>query len=353
MSLHFLKQKQEELKNNPFFQKWFGQSKVSIEIDNITLPKMVYHGTTFNFDSFNKSRSEGFVGDGFYFSDSIEDTNKNYAGIGPDLENYITATKEKIEDLITEDNYDDIHKMIDLSQHYPDEIINNLSFYINEPEDIYNRYIEKYPDSTFIDSGFFEQNIKYVLTLLHNDHRMHEFSDVDAQYIDYLFDFVNFAETLSYKINKGEHDGFVMPCYLSMQNPFYMTRDNETHFNFDFKINDSLIDDLYEKVKNFYPDFLQDLEAHLEPYILYLMVEDEAEFDPEHFLDTIDYKTDNFTEEQLNLFTEELKQILSIECEKTGNGFVVMNYINDSLNEFTDYNWFLSILCHLYSSFKV
>jgi hypothetical protein len=52
---------------------------------------MLYHGTTYKFDSFDvgKSRNHNFVGEGIYLTTSYEDANTNYACVGPDLEGRI------------------------------------------------------------------------------------------------------------------------------------------------------------------------------------------------------------------------------------------------------------------------
>lgn len=79
----------------PAFKKWFKKSKV---VDADGNPLIVYHGTTHGFDSFTKDRGnpENWYGRAYYFTDSVEDVNANYAGEGPDLTNRIVQRAEQI-----------------------------------------------------------------------------------------------------------------------------------------------------------------------------------------------------------------------------------------------------------------
>jgi hypothetical protein len=60
---------------------------------------MLYHGTTWKFDSFDigKSKELNFIGDGIYLTTSEEDAHKNYACVGPDLKNRIDLFVEDID----------------------------------------------------------------------------------------------------------------------------------------------------------------------------------------------------------------------------------------------------------------
>lgn len=73
---------------SPEFQKWFEGSQV---VDETGTPKRVYHGTTWAFQEFDKSRAnlENDMGRGFYFSsDPSTDVARNYASReGVDLKN--------------------------------------------------------------------------------------------------------------------------------------------------------------------------------------------------------------------------------------------------------------------------
>lgn len=81
--------------DTPAFKKWFGKSKV---VDAKGEPLRVYHGTTADFDTFDRGRgnAESDLGAGFYFSGNPADVGENYAGVGPDLTNKLERTAERI-----------------------------------------------------------------------------------------------------------------------------------------------------------------------------------------------------------------------------------------------------------------
>jgi diguanylate cyclase (GGDEF)-like protein len=83
--------------NTPAFKAWFGDSKV---VDEDGEPLMVYHGTTGDFDTFDRSRGnpESDFGAGFYFSNTPEDVANNYAGEGPDLTAKLQIEAERVAD---------------------------------------------------------------------------------------------------------------------------------------------------------------------------------------------------------------------------------------------------------------
>lgn len=79
------------------FKRWFGKSKV---VDEDGEPLMVYHGTTGDFDTFDRSRGnpESDFGAGFYFSNTPDDVANNYAGEGPDLTAKLQMEAERVAD---------------------------------------------------------------------------------------------------------------------------------------------------------------------------------------------------------------------------------------------------------------
>jgi len=81
--------------DSPAFQAWFKGSKV---VDSRGKPLVVYHGTTADFERFDRSRAnpESDFGAGFYFTTSLQDVAKNYAGEGPDLTQKIQLEAERI-----------------------------------------------------------------------------------------------------------------------------------------------------------------------------------------------------------------------------------------------------------------
>ena len=82
---------------NPNFRTWFAGSDAAKESGE---PITLYHATTHDFDTFslNRASPENHYGKGFYLTDSIDDANLNYAGIGPDLEIRIEQRTERLAD---------------------------------------------------------------------------------------------------------------------------------------------------------------------------------------------------------------------------------------------------------------
>ena len=75
-------------------------------VDENGEPLVVYHGTTGGeFSVFDRSYGsiEGDMGNGFYFTDQLDDVTENYEGGGPDFENKVERLAEKIE---AEENID-------------------------------------------------------------------------------------------------------------------------------------------------------------------------------------------------------------------------------------------------------
>jgi hypothetical protein len=81
---------------SPFFKRWFGESKV---VDESGQPEVVFHGTTHEFNVFDKSRAniENDMGQGFYFTSERFDAQANYKGLGPDLRNRVERRAEQIQ----------------------------------------------------------------------------------------------------------------------------------------------------------------------------------------------------------------------------------------------------------------
>jgi len=85
--------------DSPAFKAWFRDSKV---VDEDGDPLRVYHGALTDFDTFDPSRAnvESDLGAGFYFSNTPEDVERNYAtGDGAD----ITAKIEQLADRLEND----------------------------------------------------------------------------------------------------------------------------------------------------------------------------------------------------------------------------------------------------------
>ena len=87
----------KSLLDNPNLKNWVkGSDAVKESGEPITL----YHATTHDFDTFsmNRANPENHYGKGFYLTDSVDDANLNYAGIGPDLEMRIDQRAEILAD---------------------------------------------------------------------------------------------------------------------------------------------------------------------------------------------------------------------------------------------------------------
>jgi len=66
--------------------------------DGVPVVVQVVHGTTGDYEYFDRSKlnQESDLGAGFYFTNTLADVNKNYAGMGPDLTNKVERTAERI-----------------------------------------------------------------------------------------------------------------------------------------------------------------------------------------------------------------------------------------------------------------
>lgn len=80
------------------YKAWAGNADIK---DEAGKPRILYHGTTHDFDTFTLERAnpENYFGEGFYFTDKVEDANRNYAAVGPDLNSRI---ERRIDDLGSE-----------------------------------------------------------------------------------------------------------------------------------------------------------------------------------------------------------------------------------------------------------
>lgn len=82
-----------------FFDQWADNGEVKDADGN---SRVLYHGTTHDFDTFQNKNSnpESYWGPGHYFTTSPEDASVNYAGAGPDLSSRIQLRAEQIADEI-------------------------------------------------------------------------------------------------------------------------------------------------------------------------------------------------------------------------------------------------------------
>lgn len=98
----FIKNKHEKEQAIDNFINWFGNS---VAVDEWGTPVMLYHGTTHDISKFDSSFhwKESFVGDGFYFTNTIEDASENYASLnGPDIKGKIDQRNDELSDCTDE-----------------------------------------------------------------------------------------------------------------------------------------------------------------------------------------------------------------------------------------------------------
>ena len=179
----------ERVKAEPAFKAWFKKSQAT-DYDND--PKVLFHGTTHDFDTFDltKGGSEGhYGGDVIYLTDSPDDASFNYAGRGPDLVSRIVMVAERLED----------------------EIQQNIN-----GEDA----------SALVDMGFTEEEAQSVI------------AESTDRYTA--------AQILSGRILDGGSYN-VMPVYASIQNPARIGVDNPTYIDLNPKIPEEDLADFEEE----------------------------------------------------------------------------------------------------------
>ena len=88
----------DKVQRSKNYKAWAGNADIK---DEAGKPMVLYHGTTHDFDTFTLERAnpENYFGEGFYFTDKVEDANRNYAAVGPDLNSRIEL---RIDDLGSE-----------------------------------------------------------------------------------------------------------------------------------------------------------------------------------------------------------------------------------------------------------
>lgn len=174
----------DRVTGDPNFKAWFGDSKV---VDESGLPLVVYHGTTHDFDEFDPrgGNIENFHGKGAYFTSDPEDASKNYAGkTGPDITNRIERDMEKIADGIMDD-------------------------------------FDGWSDSI----GEFSS--------VQSEDEWDELEEDERQEI---------IRKIAEKGIVGQHEGAILPCFLSIQNPVYVETKpilgQETFFDYEYNFDE-------------------------------------------------------------------------------------------------------------------
>lgn len=180
------------------FKSWFGNSKVTWPNGE---PRIVYHGTTNDFSSFdmNFTREGNNVGKGFYFTSSPYDAGGHYGcELGPD-------TKSHREQFIYSKLNDVLY-----------DIMNN-----NDIEELKNEILKEYTKdqvNTII-------NIKQKNTPKTGATNMSNIT-LRVKLEEYFKDIIGKEFDNRYRKNCGN----IMPVYLKMENPFIIGSKNESKF---------------------------------------------------------------------------------------------------------------------------
>jgi hypothetical protein len=177
------------------YKAWAGNADIK---DEAGKPMVLYHGTTHDFDTFTLERAnpENYFGEGFYFTDKVEDANRNYAAVGPDLNSRI---ERRIDDL----------------------------------------------GSEFADPLGADDNIKLdakrtgVNLDLFYDTSKQSFNDLDDDVKRQIFESIARRELTS-------NQGVVMPVFAKMNNPVKLGTKDETRYVIDTKFDDETGDFIEE-----------------------------------------------------------------------------------------------------------
>lgn len=210
----------EELSQNPNFQKWFANSKLLDEDGN---PIVLYHGTTSEFYSFNlsKTNAEGFAGMGFYFSSSSDDAYENYSLFtSPDLKSKRDKFIEDIENYVDKENED----------------------YVDEDGSVAEskaRFEELVQETTENDSLSYLEKVDVLINYINGDSLI-LIEGKDDNYLKEIFN----------KVIQFKEEGIVHPVYIKMENPFYLERQTwEQNFDVD------------DDIKNIFNEFIKRNES--------------------------------------------------------------------------------------------
>lgn len=249
--MNFLKEKQKQFINDNF-EKWFSNSKVT---DNQGEPLIVYHGTTHTFNQFKYSNEHNYLGSAYYFSDCHDDADLNYTINGADLKSNVN---KKIEEIKNEynDNYDDfIIEYEDVFEGINDEILEQLEYYSNLlSED---------------DLELNDDDIREILK---------EKLDTDDFDLKSIIKAQNVFNQIAIGKVRGEHQGAIMPCYLSFQNPFYYSKNISEGTNFDTKVETKgEIENLKEELNDYIKENLGDSDFNVDDFFEEITPEIESE----------------------------------------------------------------------------
>lgn len=187
---------------NKHFLKWFENSKVKNDNDE---PIVVYHGTTHDFNTFAKSNEQNYFGSGYYFTDNYNDANLNYLSDGCD----ITCRIAEESDILYDYYFDD-----------PNSFFNTYSDFFDNIDDYVLDNLKKLTD-IHLEIDFDKDNLINYLTK-----KNISFNDNILNDIIRIQDIFNKIASSKFK---GDHQGAIMPCYLSIKNPVYYFNNNNDY----------------------------------------------------------------------------------------------------------------------------
>lgn len=232
-----------------FFDQW-AQDKVIKDLNDE--PQVLYHGTTHAFDTFDlqKAFPYSYWGKAFYFSNNPQDSSLNYTGEGSDLKNNIETLKDRY---FNEFDYMDDKQI----------------------QEIYEKYKNQYPEWFEVKENTDEIELENNLTPEQKNHDDDEIK-IKEEHLDDLFELMATDELHGQRPN-------VIPVYVKMNNPLFLTHYNEpTMFVYDFdededgefsesgnflKLIDAIKDTGYEfgyDGEQLYEDFSSELWSELE-----------------------------------------------------------------------------------------
>jgi hypothetical protein len=176
---------------------------------------VVYHGTTHTFSEFNLERAEveNLLGQAFYFTDSVDDVNANYAGLG--------ATHRE--------------RMKTLAEYISEDLSFNMAPYQNEVMQFFGLTPDEY--FRMAETG-----------------ELFDLIDGDPG----VFDFI------ARKRVGGDNEGVVMPVFLKIENPALLEPGKGTWMPFDPDNLKTLKDAIGEAIKGRITTYMVSDEAALE-----------------------------------------------------------------------------------------
>lgn len=198
--------------DTPAFRAWFKNSRV-VDPDN-GRPRVVYHGTTHDFDSFDlkNANPENHHGRGFYFTTAREDVGSNYATrTGPDVTSRVETQVDRFTSTVMPNGMEDMRAVIDRwVRAHPDRA-----------KEITPKIRKVLQRADWVDaSGYRDREEDDPLQ---NWPAKNPFTSRPG--------FPGIARWYAEQKIVGAHGGAVLPVYLSIQNPVDLRTNHGTWFD--------------------------------------------------------------------------------------------------------------------------